>query len=403
MDKRRVAVIGGGAAGMMAAITAAGEGKEVTLFEKNKMLGRKLLITGKGRCNVTNDCEPEELIKNVATNPRFLYSAFYGFDSHKTMEYFESRGVKLKTERGRRVFPESDRSADIVNALRKNINELNINIINDTVVSVDFDKTVCCKGKSYRFDSVIIATGGKSYPLTGSTGDGYRFATSLGHSVTPLTPALVPVNTKEKWVRDLSGLSLKNVDLVCCQGGKRIFSERGEMLFTHTGVSGPLVLSLSSVLDPKRLDEAELTIDLKPALDEKTLENRIMREIEAEKNREIKNVLRKLLPQTLIVPVLTLSAVNGEKKANSVTVSERQALVKILKGIKLTVKELGGFDEAVITSGGVSVREIDPKTMQSKIVKDLYFAGEIIDVDAYTGGYNLQIAFSTGYLAGKNA
>ncbi len=400
---KRIAVIGGGAAGMMAAITAARDGKSVTLFEKNKMLGRKLLITGKGRCNVTNNCEVSELIKNVAVNPRFLYSAFNAFDSGSTVDFFESRGVKLKTERGRRVFPESDRSADVVNALRKEVDELNVTVMNKTVTSVSADKTVFCKSEKYSFDSVIIATGGLSYPLTGSTGDGYKFAKNLGHAVTPLSPALVPINTNEKWVKNAAGLSLKNVDLVCTLNGKKIFSERGEMLFTHTGISGPLVLSLSSVLKPENISNAEIFIDLKPALDEKTLENRIMRDFEAEKNREIKNVIRKLLPQTLIESVISISGINGEKKANSLTVNERKALVKALKGLKLTVKEFGGFDEAVITSGGVSVKEIDPKTMESKLVKGLYFAGEIIDVDAFTGGYNLQIAFSTGYLAGKNA
>ena len=400
---KKIAVIGGGGAGMMAAYVAAKEGKQVTLFEKNNMLGRKLLITGKGRCNVTNNCDVEELIRNVTHNAKFLYSAFSEFSSKDTIDFFEKAGVALKTERGRRVFPESDRSVDIVNALRKAVKDYKVKVINESVSGVTNECVVQFGNKSEKFDSVIIATGGKSYPLTGSTGDGYKFALNLGHSVTELRPALAPIETQEKWVKNAAGLSLKNTDLICLVNGKKIFYERGEMLFTHRGISGPMVLSLSSVLKENDFENAEIIIDLKPALDEQTLDKRILREFEFDKNKIVKNVIRKLLPQSVIEPFLVLANVNGEKKVNSVTSEERLRIVKTMKKIKLTPKAYGGFDEAIITAGGISVKEINPKTMESKLVKGIYFAGEIIDVDAYTGGYNLQIAFSTGYLAGKNA
>ncbi len=398
-----LAVVGGGAAGLMAAVTAAENGAKVVLFEKNASVGKKLLITGKGRCNVTNDCDLPELINHVAVNGKFLYSAFSAFDATSTKAFFESAGVPLKTERGRRVFPVSDRSYDILAVFKKKLKDLGVKTLNAAVDAVDKDLTIHYGGRKEAFGAVIIATGGLSYPATGATGDGYKMAKALGHTVTPLRPALVPVKTAEKWVREAAGLSLKNVVLRCDLKGKKLFSELGEMLFTHDGISGPLVLSLSSCLKENMLGESLITVDLKPALDMKTLDARILRDFAASQNRELKNVLRKLLPASIIPPVLTLSGVDGEKVVNSVTASERRALAETVKALKLTPTGFGGFDEAVVTSGGVSVKEIEPATMQSKLVKGLYFAGEVIDVDAFTGGYNLQIAFSTGNLAGQSA
>ena len=400
-----VIIIGGGAAGMMAAGTAAAYGKKVLVSEKNRMPGRKLLITGKGRCNVTNSASADDMMKSVVTNGRFLYSAFSRFDSSDTMRFFEDMGVKLKVERGGRVFPESDKSADIVNALKRYMLSGGAEILHSEVAGIltkdgKISGVAFADGTTAECGSVIIACGGMSYPLTGSTGDGYRFARDFGHTIITPRASLVPVNVKEQWVCDLQGLSLKNVKLRVFCSGKEIFSDFGEMLFTHFGVSGPLVLSAGCHMKDFGGAPYIMSVDLKPALDEKTLDLRVLRDFEKYKNKNFANALCDLLPQRLIPVIIDLCGISPDKKVNAVTKEERAELVYLLKNLEFTAKSLRGFDEAIITSGGICVREVNPSTMESKLMPGLYFAGEVLDVDAYTGGYNLQIAFSTGYLAG---
>ncbi len=401
-----IAVIGGGAAGLMAAITAAQKGASVTLFERNKDLGKKIRITGKGRCNLTNACPTEEIFDNIPTNHNFLYSAIYSFTNYDVMNFFEECGVPLKEERGQRVFPQSDKAIDIVNALKRKVAELNIKIIHSRVneILTDNGKVMGVKTEnSYYFcDSVILATGGKSYPLTGSTGDGYIMAEKLGHTINTIKPALVPVETVEK-TSTLMGLSLKNVSVtVLDKNGKKKFSDFGEMLFTHFGMTGPVILSSSSHMG-KEPEGVRIEIDLKPALDEQALDKRILRDFEKYQNRNFENSLSDLLPNKMIDYIVENSGIDRYKKVNSITKDERKTLLGLLKHLTFTVKGYRPVAEAIVTSGGINVKEIHASTMESKLVMGLYFAGEIIDVDAYTGGFNLQIAFSTGYLAGEKA
>lgn len=405
-------IIGGGAAGLMAAITAAKDqsGGSVTVIEKNERPARKVMITGKGRCNVTNNCELDTLIASTPRNGKFLYSAFSGFSSADTMRFFEECGVPLKTERGNRVFPVSDKAVDIVDALVRTARKNKVKIISGTA-----EKILCTNGsvsgvalkggETVYADSVILATGGLSYPVTGSTGDGYRLAEELGHSITCLSPSLVPLECHEGFCSRLSGLSLKNVTLSVFEEGKKkpVFSEMGEMLFTHFGISGPLVLSASAHI--KYLDKKQYyaLIDLKPALSSEQLDKRLLRDFSEELNRDFSNSLDKLLPKSLIPVIISLSGIAPAAKVNQISREQRQSLIAVIKGLRLGITAFRPIEEAIITRGGISVKEIDPSTMASKLVCGLYFAGEIIDVDAYTGGFNLQIAFSTGALAGESA
>lgn len=407
MTKKRVAVVGAGAAGAFAAIRAAECGADVTAFENNRDVGRKLRITGKGRCNVTNDCEVREMMSAITKNPRFLYGALSRFSPEDTIAYFEGLGVPLKTERGRRVFPESDDANDIANALADEMKRLGVRVVRAAVRSVEPTpsggfRVTADEGEAREFEAVVIATGGVSYPGTGSTGDGHRIARELGIPVTPLLASLVPVVTEED-CSPMMGLSLRNVRLdVTDAAGKRVFSEQGEMLFTHFGVSGPLVLSASAFMRP---DPAayRMTIDLKPALDEKTLDRRITADFEKNSSREYKNSLGALLPSSIIDEVVRRSNVDAHKKCAQITKDERRALGAVVKGFTLTPRAFRPIAEAIVTSGGVDVSALDPKTMEAKAIPGLYFAGEIVDVDAFTGGYNLQIAFATGRLAGESA
>ena len=405
----RVAIVGGGAAGMMAVITAAENGAEVTLFERNDRMGKKLRITGKGRCNVTNDCDLNEFLANVPTNPRFLYAALSRFSTADTKAFFENAGVPLKTERGRRVFPMSDRAGDIVAALDKKCRTLGVCIVHRRVDEIVIRDGVACGvryGESIEeADSVIVCTGGKSYPMTGSDGDGYRFARDAGHTVTPLHPSLVPLTAEGSLCASMQGLSLKNVSLRVknVASGKTVYEDFGEMLFTHYGITGPLVLSASAHLSDIAPGKYEAVIDLKPALDEKTLDARILSDFAKYLNRDFINALDDLLPQKMIEPFIRLCGIDARKKVNSITREERERMVQTLKGMRIPLCGFRPLDEAIITRGGVSIREVSPKTMESKLISGLYFAGEILDVDAYTGGFNLQIAYSTGYLAGKSA
>lgn len=401
-------IVGGGAAGMMAAITAAGLGKSTLLLEKMNRCGKKISITGKGRCNVTNNCTSDDFFANIPTNPRFLYSAYAGFSSQDCMDFFERLGVPLKTERGNRVFPVSDKAEDIVRALEQGCEDYGVNRIFSKVTEIITEdgavKGVKCGSRTYFAPSVLIATGGKSYPGTGSDGDGYRFAEELGHTVTDIKPSLVPIESDDEYCREMMGLSLKNVVLTLKDTVKNkvVFSEMGEMLFTHFGVSGPLVLSASSHIPQVESGRYIFYIDLKPALDEKKLDERILRDFKEIPNRIFANSLSKLLPSKMIPTVVGLSGIDGEKQVNSVTKQERQRLVSLLKAFPVHIRSFRPIAEAIVTSGGVKVSEVSPKTMESKLVKGLYFAGEILDVDGYTGGFNLQIAFSTGCLAGEN-
>lgn len=405
----RVIVIGGGAAGMMAAAAAAENGHTVLLLEKNEKLGKKLYITGKGRCNVTNACGKDKFFENIVSNPKFLYSAFHVFDNMQLMEMLENAGCPLKVERGERVFPVSDHASDITAALQRLLKEMGVQIRFHTVVR---DVTVAdgqvtgvrlADGSVLNADAVVTATGGLSYQTTGSTGDGYHMAQILGHTIKECVPALVPVEIEEDWCRSLQGLSLKNVTLTMTCGKKQVYQGFGEMLFTHYGVSGPLVLSASSYYGRcKEKENIRFTIDLKPALSVEQLDKRFLREFEENRNRQIKNVLGRLYPAKLVPVMLMISGIDGEQKVNEITREQRQHLIEMTKRLSMRIKGLRGFDEAVITQGGVTVREINPSTMESKYVKGLYFAGEVLDVDAMTGGFNLQIAWSTGYLAGKS-
>lgn len=412
-----VIVIGGGAAGMMAAVIAARNGKRVTVLEKNEKLGKKLFITGKGRCNFTNAGDGEDIFNSVVTNRKFLYSAFNGFSNYDCMGFFDELNLKFKIERGNRVFPESDHSSDVIGALHREMKRLRCDIrLNTEVISVNvrdgvFESvTVKPTGASrdtvaqnIGADAVIICTGGNSYQSTGSNGDGYRFAKSLGHTVTPILPALVPFVVAEEWEQQLQGLSLKNVSVSVLDGDKTVYSDFGEMLFTHFGVSGPTVLSASSyataIIKNRPLI---LKIDLKPALSEQQLDERILRDFDELKNKAFKNSLDKLLPKKMIPVIVDLSKINPDKKVNEITRDERLLLVRLIKDFRLTLTGLRGFNEAIVTQGGVSVKEINPRTMESKLVKRVYFAGEVIDVDAVTGGFNLQIAWSTAYAAAMN-
>jgi hypothetical protein len=405
-NNKRVIVVGGGAAGMMAAGTAGSRGLDVTLIEKNNRLGKKLLITGKGRCNITNNTDVDGLIQNVPVNGNFLYSAFYTFSNNDLMNLFQELGLKLKIERGGRVFPESDKAGDVVKALEKYLRINNVNVINGEVIKILTDNgqvigILLKDGRKFLGESVIIATGGMSYPGTGSTGDGYHFAKQLGHTVTPLKPSLVPLEVNEEWVKELQGLSLKNISItVLNSSDKKVYNDFGEMLFTHFGVSGPVILSASSHMKDIEKQQYRLIIDLKPALSQEQLDKRIQRDFEKYSRKHYSNSLDELLPQKLIPVAVKLSAIPGDKPVNQITKEERRNLVNLLKGLTLHITRFRPIKEAIVTSGGVHVDEINPGTMESKKVKGLYFAGEVIDVDAYTGGFNLQIAFSTGYLAG---
>lgn len=407
---KTIIVIGGGAAGMLAAITAAEQGASVVLLEKNEKLGKKIYITGKGRCNLTNACETEELLKKIVTNRRFMYSALYGFSNEDTIRFFEESGLPVKIERGERVFPVSDKSSDVIQVLEKRLIKAGVTIrfhseVNRVLTEENKVTGVELKsGERLLCDACIVATGGLSYASTGSTGDGYTFAKLCGHTVTECYPSLVGLKITEPFAKELEGLSLKNVSLSAKQGKKELYKDLGELLFTAEGVSGPLVLSASAVITD-RLSQGEvvLSLDLKPGLSKEELNARILRDFEEAKNKQFKNALDKLLPQRLIRVIIALSGISEEKQVNAVTKEERAALVELLKGMPMHVKRTGGFNEAVITRGGVSVKEVNPSTMESKLMGGLYFAGEVLDVDALTGGYNLQIAWSTGYLAGSSA
>lgn len=409
LDAPRVIVVGGGAAGLMAAITAAQMGAAVTLFEKNDRLGKKLRITGKGRCNVTNDCDMNEFLANVPTNPRFLYTALSRFSTADTQAFFEAAGVPLKTERGKRVFPQSDKAADIVMALDKKCRSSGVHIIYKKVQTILVEDGRACGVKTsdgeVRADAVILCTGGKSYPTTGSDGDGYRFAEVAGHTVTKLSPSLVPLVAEGKLCASMQGLSLKNVSLRITNTAskKTVYEDFGEMMFTHFGLTGPLILSASAHLSDIKPGKYEAHIDLKPALDEKTLDARIRSDFEKYRNRDFLNALDDLLPQKMITPFVHLCGIDGRKKVHSVTREERERMVRTLKDLIVPLVGFRPIHEAIVTRGGVHVKEVDPKSMQSKLVAGLYFAGELLDVDAYTGGFNLQIAFSTAYVAGFSA
>ena len=404
MPLNKVLVIGGGPAGMMSAFAAASQGASVTLIEQNNMLGKKLLITGKGRCNVTNFSSEEELIAQVVTNPKFLYSAFSAFNAYDAYAMFEEWGVPLKIERGNRVFPESDRAADVRNAMKRAIERVHVTVIEDEIRSINADPFVVNGKKgTYYGDRVILATGGCSYPLTGSTGDGYRFAAALGHRIIKPSAALVSLVELGKTCVEMMGLSLKNVRLTIygCKA-KKLYEEFGEMIFTHEGISGPIVLSASSHLKDTDFP-CRAEIDLKPALDDETLDKRLLRDFEEQSNRDFRNALGGLLPKKMIPVIIHRSGIDPETKVHQITREQREHLVYIIKHFEIKLSGKGDFSEAIITSGGVEVRQVDPRTMESKLVPGLYFAGEILDVDALTGGYNLQIAYSTGYLAGLAA
>ncbi len=425
---KHVIVVGGGAAGMMAAVSAAGEGARVTLLEQNEKTGKKIFITGKGRCNLTNACEKDAFFEHMISNGKFLYSAFSKLDNRAVMSFFENAGCRLKKERGERVFPVSDHAYDVTDALGRQMEKKKVKVCLRSPVAEILTETVTAAGSGngvmagdrikprvvtgvrltdgrvLRGDAVILATGGKSYASTGSTGDGYRFAMEAGHTIKEIRPALVPFTVLESWCMEMQGLSLKNVAVLLKSGKKRIYEGFGEMLFTHFGVSGPLILPASSYYVKKYYGmPVELHIDLKPALSVEQLDGRLLRDFEENKNRQFKNVLEGLLPAKMIPVIVKLSGIMPEKRVNEITRQERNALIECLKNLTMTVTGTRGFEEAIITQGGVSVKEINPSTMESKLVKGLYFAGEVLDLDAMTGGFNLQIAWSTGYLAGISA
>lgn len=409
---KRIVIIGGGAAGMMAAIKAAQKYKcdaKITVIEKNEKILRKVMITGKGRCNLTNNCDNDTLFSNIPRNPRFLYSAFSKFAPKDTMSFFEEAGVPLKTERGNRVFPVSDKAVDIVDAMFSLAKKLKINIVNaiaKEILTEDISVSgvLLENGEIIGADSVLIATGGASYSLTGSTGDGYTLAEKLGHTVKQISPSLIPLECHEGFCSHLSGLSLKNVTLSVFENDKKkpVFKEMGEMLFTHFGISGPLVLSASAYMNNLRDKKYKAYIDLKPALSSEQLDDRILRDFEENKNKDFSNSLDKLLPKSLIPVIVSLSGIKADTKVNSIDKESRKRLVGILKAFPLSITRTRPIEEAIITRGGISVKEINPATMESKIINGLFFAGEVIDVDALTGGFNLQIAFSTGAVAGEN-
>lgn len=403
----KVAVIGAGAAGLMAAYAAAANGNDVTVFEKNEKCGKKIYITGKGRCNFTNDVAPDEFLLNVVNNAKFLTGAIYSFSPKRCIEFFENGGMEVKVERGNRAFPLSDKASDVTRCLERYCKNVgvkfifntkidNVSILNSTVSGI------IVKAECIPFDKVIVCTGGVSYPSTGSTGDGYKFAEGAGHNTIKAVPALCGLNLSGSFYKKLQGLTLKNVCLTAIYRGKVIFSQLGELLFTHFGVSGPLVLSLSSIINRLNIKELKVCIDLKPALSVEVLDRRILRDFEGNSNKSIYNCMKNLLPVSIIGCILERSNINGEKKVNAVTKSERAALLTTIKNFDIIVSSLRDFTEAIVTSGGVDVKQINPKTMESKIVKGLYFCGEVLDVDAFTGGFNLQIAFATGFAAGNS-
>jgi predicted Rossmann fold flavoprotein len=443
----RVIVVGGGAAGMFAAYQAAECGHQVTIIEQNEKLGKKIYITGKGRCNLTNASDMETIFANVMTNRKFLYSAFYACDNHQVLDFFHAHGLETKVERGNRVFPVSDHSSDVIGALIRALKEKHVTVcLNTKVVEIltepmpdtEKDKPETAQaengetepavssrkkktsekkcGPSTKItgvrladnrvlpaDSVIIATGGISYPSTGSTGDGYMFAANTGHTIKEAVPSLVPLNIKEDWCKELQGLSLRNIHIKICNDKKILYEDFGELLFTHFGVSGPVILSASSAISPGMWEkDLRLWIDLKPALDIETLDRRILRDFEEQKNKQFKNALQQLFPAKLVPVMVALSGIDPDKKVNEIGREERRRFAGLIKALPLSVIGPRGWNEAIITRGGVSVKDVDASTMESKLVKNLYFAGEVIDVDAMTGGYNLQIAWSTGYLAGSS-
>ncbi len=413
----KIIVIGGGPAGMFAAIAAAEAGSQVTLLEKNEKLGKKLYITGKGRCNITNAGDMDNLFANIMTNAKFLYSAFYSYDNQRVIDFFERNGLRTKIERGNRVFPVSDHSSDVIATLQKVLKEKKVKIMLHTQVqrlleepSVDdMSQNVVTgvkleDGTTMQADALIVATGGFSYQTTGSTGDGYRFAKEMGHTVTDIHPSLVPFLAKEGYVQQMQGLALKNVEVRILNGKKLLYQEFGEMLFTHFGVSGPLLLSASAAIKPSlTAGELSMFIDLKPALSEEQLDHRLLREFDEAKNKQFKNSIGGLFPAKMIPVMLELSGIDPEKKANEITKEERRYFIGLIKAFPVTLCGLRDFNEAIITKGGVKVKEVNPSTMESKLVPHLYFCGEVLDLDAMTGGYNLQIAWSTGYLAGVSA
>lgn len=423
---KRICVIGGGAAGLMAAYAAAENGHQVQLFEKNEKLGKKIYITGKGRCNFTNDCSPDDFLQNVVRGKKFLTGVIYAFPPQKTIDFFEKYGLSVKVERGNRAFPVSDHASDVTKTLERACKSVGVEIgLNEKVLKIqhimseiiptsDIDSgnmsnithmsriIITTQERDYEFDEVIISTGGVSYPSTGSTGDGYAFARELGLSVTDLKSGLCALNLEGNWFKDLQGLALKNVAFSVKNGNKTVYEEFGEMLFTHFGISGPIVLSASSLINRLPLSSLSATIDLKPALDEQTLDKRLLRDFDKYKNKQISNALVELLPQKLIPIVLSFAGISATKSVNVLSKEERGRLVKTLKGLPIKIRSLRGFEEAIITSGGVDLSEINPKTMECKRVKGIRFCGEVLDVDAFTGGFNLQIAFATGYAAGKS-
>lgn len=402
----KVIVVGGGAAGMMACHAAAMCGHQVTLLEKNEKLGKKIYITGKGRCNLTNASDMEALFANVMSNRKFLYSAFYTFDNNQVIDLFEMNGMATKTERGNRVFPVSDHSSDVISTMAKVLKNDNVEVkLNTTVQSLIIKENKACgvivNGKEISADNVILCTGGLSYPSTGSTGDGYEFAKKAGHRIIDCTPSLVPFNIREEWVKDLQGLSLKNSAVTIYDGKKKLYSDFGEMLFTHFGVSGPMILSASGNIKAAEFAKPlKLVIDLKPAMTEDQLDKRILRDFDENKNKQFRNSVSKLLPSKLIPIIIDLSGIDPDKKVNEISKEERSHFVHLLKNLTMTINGLRGWNEAIITKGGINVKDVNPSTMESKLVSNLFFAGEVLDLDAMTGGYNLQIAWSTGYLAG---
>ena len=409
----KVIVIGGGPAGMFAAYFAAKNGHKVTLLEQNEKLGKKLYITGKGRCNITNASDMETLFANVCSNEKFLYSAFYSYTNEQVIDFFEDYGLRTKIERGNRVFPVSDHSSDVIATLTKALKDVHVDVKLFTKVTklLTSDEQVIegvelKDGTKLMADAVVLATGGISYPSTGATGDGYRFAEALSHKIVEPTPSLVPFEVQESWVTEMQGLALKNVTITIEREGKKLYTDFGEMLFTHFGVSGPMILSASASIKPAFFKDfahdMTLKIDLKPALDKEQLDKRILKDFEEAKNKQYKNSIQKLLPSKMIPIIIRLSGIDPDKQVNEITKEERARLVELLKGLPMTIIGLRGWNEAIITKGGVSVKQVNPSTMESKLVKGLYFAGELLDLDAMTGGFNLQIAWSTGYLAGNS-
>jgi len=409
--KYDVVVIGGGPAGMIAAGTAASMGRKTILIEKNEKLGKKLFITGKGRCNVTNSADFDEFMKNIPKNSKFFYSSFNGFSNNDLIGLLEALGLKVKVERGGRVFPESDKSSDVIKAFERYMSKYKVEVkLNSKVSSIRQEDGIISgvqlsNGELLECSSVIICTGGVSYPQTGSTGDGYEIARRAGHSITELMPSLVPLVAGEAFIKDLQGLSLKNVAIKAIADGKILYEDFGEMIFTHYGLSGPIILSASFYVSDylRKKKEIKISIDLKPALSEEELDKRIIRDFEKNTNKQFKNSLDELFPQKLIPVIITLSGIDESKEVHQITKLERKAFVKLIKGFTVTISGTRPIEEAIVTTGGINLKEISPKTMESKLVKGLYFAGEIIDLDAFTGGFNLQIAFSTGYAAGLNA